>query len=57
MYERKSFESDREWNDLTKKVNDMKERLKIAKELEDAQYKKYIYENNRLKLGRSHDLS
>jgi outer membrane protein TolC len=53
MYERKSFESDREWNDLTKKVNDMKERLKVAKELEDAQYKKYIYENNRLKLGRT----
>ncbi len=53
MYERKNFESDREWDNLTKKVNDMKERLKIAKELEDAQYKKYSYEQNRLKLGRT----
>jgi len=52
-YERKQFESDREWSNLTKKVTDLKERLKIAKELEDAQFKKYTYEQNRLKLGKT----
>ncbi len=53
MYERRQFESDREWNNLTKKATDLRERLKIAKEVEDAQYKKYTHEQNRLKLGRT----
>jgi len=53
MYERRQFESDREWDNLTKKALDLKERLKIAKELEDAQYKKYAHEQERLKLGRT----
>jgi len=53
MYERKTFEADREWNNLTKKVQELKVRLKIAKDLEDAQYNKYTYEHNRLKLGRT----
>jgi len=53
MYERRQFEADREWENLTKKATDLKARLKIAKDLEDAQYKKYTYEQNRLKLGRT----
>ena len=53
LYERKSFEADREWDNLGKKINDLKNRLKIAKEAEDAQYKKYTYEQNRHKLGRT----
>ncbi|MFH1223550.1 MAG: TolC family protein [Pseudomonadota bacterium] len=52
-YERKSFEVDREWDSMNKKLNELKGRLKIAKEAEDAQHKKYTHEQKRHKLGRT----
>ena len=52
-YDRKRFEVDREWDSLTKKVQELKERLKIAKQVEDAQLIKYTHEQGRHNLGRT----
>lgn len=52
-YERKRFEVDREWDNLAKKVQELKERLKIAKQVEEAQLIKYNNEQNRHNLGRT----
>jgi outer membrane protein TolC len=52
-YERKRFESDREWDNLKKKMDEYKERLKIASELEDLQNKKYQHEQQRHQKGQS----
>ncbi|MEI6093558.1 MAG: TolC family protein, partial [bacterium] len=52
-YSRKRFEVDREWNSLAKKIQELKERLKIAKQLEAAQLIKYTNEQSRHSLGRT----
>ena len=52
-YERKRFEADRDWNDLTKSVDDTKKRLQIANEIEDLQFKKFTYEQNRQHRGQT----
>ncbi len=52
-YQRKIFETDREWDDLTKKLNEIKQKLDLAYELEKLQDQKLSYEEKRLKLGRT----
>ncbi len=52
-YQRKVFETDRQWNDLSKKLDDIKQKLKLAYELEKLQEQKLSYEEKRLKLGRT----
>ena len=52
-YQRKRFEADREWDDLVKKLEETKQKLKISKELEDAQYNKYVYEQKRQLRGQT----
>lgn len=52
-YQRKVFETDRQWDNLTKKLDDTKQKLKLAYELEKLQEQKVLYEEKRLKLGRT----
>jgi outer membrane protein TolC len=52
-YQRKQFESDRDWDNLKKKMDEYKERLKIANELEDLQNKKYQHEQQRHQKGQT----
>ena len=52
-YQRKVFETDRDWNDLTKKFDETKQKLKLAYELEQVQNQKLSYEQKRLQLGRT----
>lgn len=50
-YNRKKFEQDREWNDLVRRFDDTKRRLKLAKKLSSAQEVKLKYERDRLSKG------
>ncbi|MBL7714026.1 MAG: TolC family protein [Bdellovibrionales bacterium] len=50
---RKLFEQEQEWLDLSQKSEEAKLRLKLAHEMEDAQEKKLSYERDRLNRGRS----
>ncbi len=52
-YQRKVFETDRLWDNLTKKLDDTRRKLKLAYELEKLQEQKVLYEEKRLKLGRT----
>ena len=52
-YQRKKFEQERDWDDLTQKFNESKERFKLYNELEESQRKKLDYERDRHARGRS----
>ncbi len=52
-YQRKSFETERLWDDLNKKIVDVRKKLELAHELEKLQDQKVNYEEKRLKLGRT----
>lgn len=52
-FRRKQFEADEQWNDLSKKISESKEKLRLAFLIEEAQNKKLERERERLKLGRS----
>lgn len=50
-YRRKTFEVDREWVDTLTRYNDAKERLSLARKIEEAQKAKTQHERNRLAQG------
>ena len=50
---RKSFEQDRDWDDLAQKFTQAKERLDLAQDLESAQKEKLNYERARQRNGRT----
>lgn len=52
-YQRKFFEQEQEWRDLSEKFVELKKQLTIARELESAQREKSVYEQERLHRGRS----
>lgn len=52
-FDRKVFEQDREWKDLTQKFNDVKKRLLISQKMEAIQKEKWMYELNRHRQGRT----
>ncbi len=52
-FQRKSFEEERDWQDLTSKFREAKERLKLYTELEKQQSEKLNYERDRQQRGRS----
>lgn len=52
-YQRKAFEEQRDWSDLTAKFQQAKERFKLYTELEKSQKEKLDYERNRQQRGRS----
>lgn len=52
-FTRKQFEQERDWKDLENRFGEIKERLKLALELEKTQKEKYDYERRRQMLGRS----
>jgi outer membrane protein TolC len=52
-YRRKAFESEREWNDLVQRFDESKQRLELARKLEQAQKLKLDAERARHRLGRS----
>ena len=52
-FRRKQFEEEEQWNDLTKKLSEAKEKLRLTFLIEDSQSKKLERERERLKLGRS----
>lgn len=52
-YRRKVFDQDKEWNELVQKFEDAKYRLKLSKQIEEAQQRKAANERNRLNLGRT----
>ncbi|MFM8269682.1 MAG: TolC family protein, partial [Pseudomonadota bacterium] len=52
-YRRKAFEEERDYQDLKKKFEETKERLKLCFGIEEVQEKKLAREKERLKLGRS----
>jgi outer membrane protein TolC len=52
-YQRKAFEEERDWADLTAKFTQAKERLKLAVDLEKVQHEKLTYERDRQQRGRS----
>lgn len=52
-YRRKVFDQDKEWDELVRKFEDAKYRLKLSKQIEDAQHRKAANERNRLNLGRT----
>lgn len=53
VYQRKVFEEERDWQDLTFKFKEAKERLKLFTELEKIQNEKLAYERDRQQRGRS----
>lgn len=52
-YRRKAFEEERDYQDLRKKFEETKERLRLCFGIEEVQEKKLAREKQRLKLGRS----
>ena len=52
-YQRKAFEEERDWQDLTAKFTQTKERVKLYVELEKVQREKLNYERDRQQRGRS----
>ena len=52
-YQRKIFEQDREWNDLSVRLEDAKRRLVLAREMETIQHDKLMHERDRLGRGRT----
>ncbi len=52
-YKRKAFEVDREWADTLARFNDAKERLELARKIEEAQKQKTVHDRNRLAQGLS----
>ena len=52
-YERKVFEQDRAWTDLTQNFRDQKKQLDLTRQLEKIQKAKLENEQNRLRQGRS----
>jgi outer membrane protein TolC len=52
-YQRKLFEQEREWTDLTVALADAKRRLALARSMEAVQARKYEHERGRLQRGRS----
>ncbi len=52
-FRRKQFEEEEQWNDITKKLAESKEKLRLTFLIEDSQSKKLERERERLKLGRS----
>ncbi|NBX75245.1 MAG: TolC family protein [Proteobacteria bacterium] len=52
-YRRKAFEEERDYEDLKKKFEETKERLRLCFGIEEVQEKKLAREKERLKLGRS----
>ncbi|MBI4403082.1 MAG: TolC family protein [Deltaproteobacteria bacterium] len=52
-FQRKVFEQDQQWNDLTTKFTDAKTRLGLAFEIEKAQKEKLDYEKDRHSRGRT----
>lgn len=53
MYQRKTFETDKEWQDLTQKFENAKKRLMLALRMEKAQKQKMDYERTRHSKGRT----
>jgi outer membrane protein TolC len=53
QYQRKVFESDRDWADLSEKIREAKSRLELSRAIENAQKKKLTRERERLNIGRS----
>ena len=51
--EQKDFEAKRDWTELTKRLADSRERLQLARNLEDIQKKKLDHEQTKQKSGRS----
>ena len=52
-FERKLFEQEREWEDLSRQFLDAKESLKLTQQIEAAQKEKLGYERDRLSRGRT----
>ncbi|MSR88181.1 MAG: TolC family protein [Candidatus Margulisbacteria bacterium] len=52
-FDRKVFEQDREWKDLTQKFKDTKKRLVISQKMEEIQKEKWSYELDRHRQGRT----
>jgi outer membrane protein TolC len=52
-YARKVFEQEREWNDLSQKLEDAKKRLILANSVETAQHEKLLHEKTRHSRGRT----
>jgi outer membrane protein TolC len=52
-YQRKTFEEERDWQDLTAKFRESKSRLKLYSDLERTQKEKLDYERDRQQRGRS----
>jgi len=52
-FRRQLFDQEREWNELTKQLSDLKHRLELSRAIEQAQEKKLSYEKVRLRKGRT----
>jgi outer membrane protein TolC len=52
-YQRKVFDQEREWADLSNQFQSKKEELQLAREVEKVQREKLAYEQDRLKKGRT----
>jgi outer membrane protein TolC len=52
-YQRKVFEQQRDWNDLTKRYSEARKRLALAEAFEDSQKEKLEYERKRHHQGRT----
>ncbi len=52
-FERKRFEQERDWNNLVRRLEESKTRLKLARALEGSQRDKLVYERDRQRRGRS----
>lgn len=53
VYRQKALDQEQQWSDLVEKINDARERFKMARTIEDAQKQKLVYERTRLKTGRT----
>jgi outer membrane protein TolC len=53
QYQRKVFEEERDWQDLTTRFGDVKERFRLVSELEKTQKEKFDFERERHSRGRS----
>jgi outer membrane protein TolC len=53
LYQRKVFEEERDWQDITAKFKEAKDRLKLFLDLEKTQKEKLTYERDRQQRGRS----
>lgn len=49
----REFTAQQEWDELQRQLDEAQARLRLAKELEDAQKKKLLYEKDRLEIGRT----